>query len=160
MMKSDYGWEQSLSIKLMKTRFDSRGDDMRPTMLPQLDINFHFICKFNLSEWLIQHDDDDLKLVRQSRFHPSIKNVVRRTLMEFLFYNQTREAIGRVLGRILLPDSMADHDEELRHLIDYATEKASDIINLKPTDRNVLDLYFNVSVQHNRVFSDAASIVK
>ncbi|KAL6575141.1 hypothetical protein OROMI_012426 [Orobanche minor] len=155
MMKSDYEWEKSLSIKLVKTRFSSHGDNMRPTMLPQLDINFHFICKFNLSEWVIQHHDDDLKLVRQSRFQPSIKNVVRRTLMEFLFYNQTREAIGRVLGRVLLPDYMADHDEKLRDLIDYAIDKASGIIKSKPTDSNVLDLYFSVSVQHNRVFSDA-----
>ncbi|KAL6575142.1 hypothetical protein OROMI_012427 [Orobanche minor] len=155
MMKSDYQLEKRLSIKLVKTRFDSRGDNMRPTMLPQLDINFHFICKFNLSEWVIQHHHDDLKLVRQSRFRPSIKNVVRRTLMEFLFYNQTREAIGRVLRRILLPDSMEDHEEKLRDLIDYAIDKASGIIKSKPTDSNVLDLYFSVSVQHNRVFSDA-----
>ncbi|KAL3628112.1 hypothetical protein CASFOL_027158 [Castilleja foliolosa] len=143
--------DKSYSIKLMKTSFSTNPDKMRRpiTMLPQLDIKFHFVFTFRLSEWVINEHHSSAVLVKQSKRRPTIRNMVRRDLMEFRYSdNPTREAIARVFAR-LFPDSA---DYEFEDMIEYAVVKAREIIKSKLMECkcNELDLYFNVLAQHHR----------
>ncbi|KAL3628123.1 hypothetical protein CASFOL_027169 [Castilleja foliolosa] len=142
--------DKSYTIKLMKTRFSTNPDKMlQITMLPQLDIKFHFIFTFRLSEWVINEHHSSAVLVKQTKRRPTIRNMVRRDLMEFRYSdNLTRQAIGRVFAR-LFPDSA---DYEFEDMIEYAIVKAREIVKSKLTETkgNELDLYFNVLAQHHR----------
>ncbi|KAK6142325.1 hypothetical protein DH2020_022673 [Rehmannia glutinosa] len=126
-------------------------------MLPHIDINFKFSCDSKLSEWVIIHVDEqedsstsvERVLVRELNNRPVIENIVPKiSCQQFLRYTETRQTIDQVL-RQLMP--LAD-DEERRNFIEYAMVKAEEIVKSKPLGRNVLDLHFNVTVQHDHVF--------
>ncbi|GER41820.1 early transcription factor 82 kDa subunit [Striga asiatica] len=116
------------SMKLIRSEFRSSGQPRRITMLPQLDINFRFVCRFN------------------HRRRPSLRISVRRNLLQVSSYHQTREALEQVLQKLLAP---ADN-EEVREMAGYAARRALEVAKGRPEGRDVLDMFFTVSEQNYR----------
>ncbi|KAK6142586.1 hypothetical protein DH2020_022934 [Rehmannia glutinosa] len=152
-----YECERSYSIELVKAELTNF--DMRPTILPHTDINFKFFCKSKLSEWVIIHEQDSTKtrvLVRELNRPVMEKVVPEISYQQFVRHNQTCRPIWEVLGQLV---PLAD-DEERQNMMEFALVRAREIVKYKmlPTCRNVLDLHFNVTEQHDHVFDGINNI--
>ncbi|GER26995.1 hypoxanthine-guanine phosphoribosyltransferase [Striga asiatica] len=111
------------STKLVRSEFSSSRYPPRITMLPHLEINFRFICRYKL------------------RRRPSLRISVRRNLLQLSSYNQTRESLAQVLRPLLAPVD----EKEIRVIVEYALGRALKAVKARPVGLDVLDMYFTVS---------------
>ncbi|KAK6120588.1 hypothetical protein DH2020_045666 [Rehmannia glutinosa] len=135
---------------LVKAEFSTDVDKRLSYSSPDPDddhfhINFTFFCKSEFIDWVLPPDFTEPLFLGQLN-SPLYKYVFCKSLRQF---DESRESIAQVFGRFPLTDN-----EWRRNMVELVFERAKETVRKKPRGSNILDLQFNVLVEHRHVIFD------
>ncbi|PIN17009.1 Ubiquitin--protein ligase [Handroanthus impetiginosus] len=121
------------------------------TASPEFYINIKYSCTPTLSDWVVCQDSDEPRPLRSVDW-PTDTKLIRLSLDQFSCEEKARKVIGDTIKRWVV------WVEYRPLLIDYALEKAREVVEFMPPSHNAVHLNLHVNSQLRHVVDEARAM--